>query len=62
MRCTAFIRPFAAGLACLFLAGSAFAAHPIYRAELDGPALRGYDTVAYFTEGRAMLGSAGVVG
>ncbi|MEM9175994.1 MAG: YHS domain-containing (seleno)protein [Myxococcota bacterium] len=46
-----------AGLLMLGLAGSALAAHPIYRAEREGPALRGYDTVAYFTEGRAVLGS-----
>ena len=45
-------------VAFVFLSGLASAAHPIYRAERDGPALRGYDTVAYFTEGRAMLGSA----
>ncbi|MFK7895266.1 MAG: YHS domain-containing (seleno)protein [Myxococcota bacterium] len=37
---------------------TASAAHPIYRASLNGPALDGYDTVAYFTLGRAVRGTA----
>ena len=42
----------------LFAANAALAAHPIYRATLNGPALDGYDTVAYFTLNRAVRGSA----
>lgn len=34
------------------------AQHPVYRATLDGPAIGGYDTVAYFTVGEAVPGSA----
>ena len=58
MRWTALRTLLAVGFALFGLLGDAYAAHPIYRAELEGPALRGYDTVAYWTEGRAMLGSA----
>ena len=41
----------------LWTALPAAAAHPVYRASPDGPAIDGYDVVAYFTVGRPVKGS-----
>ncbi|MEM7410452.1 MAG: YHS domain-containing (seleno)protein [Myxococcota bacterium] len=48
----------AALAAAVMFAEVSFAAHPVYRAQVGGPAIDGYDTVAYFTLGHAVRGSA----
>lgn len=45
------------GLVVSILAGSATLADPVNTGPFGGVAIKGYDTVAYFTEGRAMKGS-----
>lgn len=47
---------FALGLAVAGFSLPAVAGDTIFQA--DGKAIRGYDTVAYFTEGKAVMGSA----
>lgn len=47
----------AALLALAFLAGPARAGDPVNTGLFGGVAIKGYDTVAYFTESRAMKGS-----
>ena len=48
---------FAALLALSLQAGAASAGEPVNTGLFGGVAIKGYDTVAYFTEGRAMKGS-----
>jgi YHS domain-containing protein len=47
----------AALLALLVLSGPAVADDPVNTGLFGGVAIKGYDTVAYFTEGKAMKGS-----
>ena len=49
---------FAALLALSLQAGAASAGEPVNTGLFGGVAIKGYDTVAYFTEGQAMKGSA----
>jgi len=51
----AFLRFWCAML--VVLGGPAFAADPVNTGLFGGVAIKGYDTVAYFSEGRAMKGS-----
>lgn len=51
------LTPVIALLFTLLISNTSLAAHPIYRASLNGPAIEGYDTVAYFTVGRAVRGA-----
>jgi hypothetical protein len=49
--------PCAALVALVALGGAAAAGDPVNTGLFGGVAIKGYDTVAYFTDGKAMKGS-----